>query len=200
VVTAVAGHAVSDATAIAASRRDAEQFAVLYDRYAAQLYRYAYRRVGSALAEDVVAETFLAAFRRRQAYDLDRPDARPWFFGILIREIARHRRAEEARYRTLARAGADDVAEGFADRVTASVTARAVRGPLAEALRRLSPGDRDVLLLVAWSDLSYEEVAETLRVRIGTVRSRLHRARRKLRSALGDTNPTDIPEVDSWTT
>ncbi|MFU8872217.1 RNA polymerase sigma factor [Micromonospora sp. SL4-19] len=187
---------VSDATAIAASQRDAEQFGLLYDRYAAQLYRYAYRRVGSELAEDVVADTFLAAFRRRSSYDLARTDARPWFFGILTREIARHRRAEEARWRALERTAADDVAEGFADRVAASVTARSTRRPLTEALRRLNPGDRDVLLLVAWGDLSYEEVAETLQLKLGTVRSRLHRARRKLRAALGDSNPTDTTEVN----
>ncbi len=187
---------VSDATAIAASQRDAEQFGLLYDRYAAQLYRYAYRRVGSDLAEDIVADTFLAAFRRRGSYDLARTDARPWFFGILTRVIARHRRAEEARWRALGRAAADDVAEGFADRVAASVSARSTRRPLAEALRRLNPGDRDVLLLVAWGDLSYGEVAETLQIKLGTVRSRLHRARRKLRAALGDSNPIDITEVN----
>ncbi|MFE9691616.1 RNA polymerase sigma factor [Micromonospora sp. NPDC005806] len=192
----VVGRGVDDATAIAASQQDAEEFGVLYDRYAAQLYRYAYRRVGPELAEDVVADTFLAAFRRRSSYDLARTDARPWFFGILTREIARHRRSEEARWRAVGRAGTDDVAEGFADRIVASVTARSTRRPLAEALRRLSPGDRDVLLLVAWGDLSYEEVAETLHIKIGTVRSRLHRARRKLRAALGDSNPTDITEVD----
>ncbi|MFF4879242.1 MULTISPECIES: RNA polymerase sigma factor [unclassified Micromonospora] len=195
-VTAVVGGGVSDATAIAASRGDAEQFGVLYDRYAAQLYRYAHRRIGPERAEDVVAETFLAAFRRRGAYDLTRTDARPWFFGILTKEIARHRRAEEARYRAMGRAGSGDIADGFADRVAASVSAQANRRPLVDALRRLSPGDRDVLLLVAWSDLSYEEVAETLHIKIGTVRSRLHRARRKLRDALGYTNPADFPEVD----
>lgn len=195
-MTVASGRDVSDATAIAASHSDAEEFGVLYDRYAAQLYRYAHRRVGPELAEDVVADTFLAAFRRRSSYDLTRIDARPWFFGILTREIARRRRSEEARWRALGRAADSDVAEGFADRVAASVTARATRGPLAEALRRLTPGDRDVLLLVAWGDLSYEEVADTLQIKIGTVRSRLHRARRKLRAALGDTNPTDITEVD----
>jgi RNA polymerase sigma factor (sigma-70 family) len=196
VLTAAVGRDVDDATAIAASQRDAEQFGLLYDRYASQLYRYAYRRVGPELAEDVVADTFLAAFRRRSAYDLARTDARPWFFGILTGEIARRRRAEEARWRALGRAADSDVVEGFADRIAASVTARSARGPLAEALRRLAPGDRDVLLLIAWGDLSYEEVADTLQIRLGTVRSRLHRARRKLRAALGDSNPTDISEVD----
>ncbi|MFR9779723.1 RNA polymerase sigma factor [Micromonospora sp. MS34] len=190
------GRDVDDATAIAASHQDAEQFSLLYDRYAGQLYRYAYRRVGPALAEDVVADTFVAAFRRRSAYDLARTDARPWLCGILTREIASRRRAEEAHWRALGRAADSDIVESFADQIVASVTARSTRRPLAEALRRLSPGDRDVLLLVAWGDLSYEEIAETLQIKIGTVRSRLHRARRKLRAALGDSDPTDITEVN----
>jgi RNA polymerase sigma-70 factor (ECF subfamily) len=181
---------VGDAVVIEASLRDTERFAVLYDRYAAQIYRYAYRRIGPELAEDVVAETFLAAFRQRGRYDLARPDARPWLFGIVTKEIARRRRAEEARYRALAKAGGPEAVDGFADRVAAAVSAQAVRGPLAKALARLSPADRDVLLLVAWSDFSYEEVAETLRIKVGTVRSRLHRARRQIRDAFGGSNPT----------
>ncbi|WP_433067033.1 RNA polymerase sigma factor [Dactylosporangium sp. CS-033363] len=169
----------------AAAVRDPRLFAVLYDRYAAQLYRYAHRRVGPEQAEDAVAETFLAAFQRRHRYDADRPSARPWLFGILTRELARRHRAESARYRALARAGTDDVHPGFADRVDAAVSAQALHGPLAGALARLSRGDRDVLLLVAWGDCSYEEVAETLGIPLGTVRSRLHRARRQIRDALG---------------
>jgi RNA polymerase sigma factor (sigma-70 family) len=176
----------ADAAVIAASRDDAELFGVIYDRYAAQLYRYAYRRLGPEHAEDVVAETFLAAFRHRGRYDLTREDARPWLFGIATKEIARRRRTEEARYRALARTGTGEVVDGFADEVSTAVSAQAVRGQLADGLRRLAPGDRDVLLLIAWSGLSYEEVAETMRIKIGTVRSRLHRARRKLREALGE--------------
>lgn len=198
VVTVMRDREVDDAAVIEASRHDGERFGVLYDRYAAQLYRYAYRRVGPEFAEDVVAETFLAAFRRRFDYDLARTNARPWFFGIVTREIARRRRSEEARYRALARAGTDAVVDGFADRVAAEVTAGATRGALAGAVRALSRADRDVLLLIAWAEFSYEEVAETLGIKVGTVRSRLHRARRKLREALGGTNPTDVVEVDSW--
>jgi RNA polymerase sigma factor (sigma-70 family) len=179
---------------VEASLRDTEAFAALYDRYAEQLYRYAYRRVGSDFAEDVVADTFLVAFRRRRGYDLARPDARPWLFGIVTKEIARRHRAEQARYRALARSAPDDAVPGFADRVAAEVSAEAVRGPLATALRRLAKGDRDVLLLVAWSGLSYEEVAETLQIKIGTVRSRLHRARQQVRGALGGSNPVDSGE------
>lgn len=199
VSAAVRGDA-TDAAVIETSGHDAEQFAVIYQRYAAQLYRYAYRRLGPRFAEDVVADTFLAAFRRRAAYDLSRPDARPWLFGIVTREIARRRRAEEARYRAMARSGNDDradsFADSFADDVTASVAAQATRAAMAEALRGLPAGDRDVLLLVAWNGFSYEEVAETLGIKLGTVRSRLHRARRRVRAALGDTNPIDIMDVD----
>ena len=61
----------------------------------------------------------------------------------------------------------------------------AAQGPLAGALAALSAGDRHVLLLVAWADLGYQEVAEALGIPVGTVRSRLNRARRKVRTALG---------------
>jgi RNA polymerase sigma-70 factor (ECF subfamily) len=188
---------LSDAAVISASREHAETFGVIYDRYSAQLYRYAYRRLGPEHAEDVVAETFLAAFRRRKQYDLARDDARPWLFGIATKEIARRYRAEQARYRALARAGAPDVTEGFADEISDAVSAQATRAQLADALQRLAKNDRDVLLLIAWSGMSYEEVAETLRIKLGTVRSRLHRARRKVRDALGANRIDDLFEVGS---
>jgi RNA polymerase sigma factor (sigma-70 family) len=183
----------TDAAVIEASWADADRFAELYDRYATQLYRFAYRRVGADTAQDVVADTFLAAFRRRTSYDPARPDARPWLFGILTRELARHHRAEQARFRALARvpSESDIDSDGAADRVAARVSAGAARDPLAGALAALSRGDRDVLLLVAWGDLSYDEVAGALRIPIGTVRSRLNRARRKVRDALGGHNPAE---------
>ncbi len=188
----------ADSAVIQESLRDAEVFAVLYDRYAPQLYRFAYRRVGPEAAEDVVADTFLAAFQRRQHYDGARPDARPWLFGILTKEIARRRRGEQARYRALARelgrVAGEATVDGHADRVAAGVSAKAAGALLAAALSKLSSGDRDVLLLVAWGDLTYEEVAQALGIPIGTVRSRLNRARRKTRDALGGTNPTELIE------
>ena len=176
----------TDAVVIRASLVDSDRFAVIYDRYAAMLYRYAYQRVGPEIADDVVAEAFLAAFRGRASYDLDRQDARPWLFGILTREMATHRRREQARYRAMARSAHDIVQDGPADQVAARVAAGAARGPLAAALAGLAPGDRDVLLLVAWGQLSYDEVADALNIPQGTVGSRLNRARRKVRQALGD--------------
>src|SRR3954470_25047919 len=123
----------TDAAVIRASLADPDRFASIYDRYAAMLYRYAYQRMGPETADDVVAEAFLAAFRGRASYDLDRQDARPWLFGILTRELATHHRRERARYRGMARSTHNTVQDGPADQVTARVVADAARGPLAAA-------------------------------------------------------------------
>jgi RNA polymerase sigma-70 factor (ECF subfamily) len=184
----------TDAAVIRASLADPDRFAPIYDRYAAMLYRYAYQRVGPEIADDVVAEAFLAAFRGRATYDLDRQDARPWLFGILTREMATHHRREKARYRAVSRSTPEPVQDGPADEVAARVVADAARGPLAAALAGLAPGDRDVLLLVAWGQLSYDEVADALNIPQGTVGSRLNRARRKIRKALSDFDPATAKE------
>ncbi|GAA1298178.1 DNA-directed RNA polymerase sigma-70 factor [Planotetraspora silvatica] len=178
-----------DSDLIADSRTEPEAFAVLFDRYSGMLYRYVSRRMGPEIAEDLVGETFLVAFAGRSGYDLSYADARPWLFGIITNLVSRHRRTEAAHYRALQRSPIEDVADSDDDRVAAGVTARAARPLLARALAGLPARDRNVLLLVAWSDLSYEEVAQALGVPIGTVRSRLNRARRKVRAVLGDSNP-----------
>lgn len=181
---------MDDATAIVQSRQVPERFAVLFDRYAAEIHRYVARRLGANAADDVVADTFLAAFRQRHRYDTGHRSARPWLYGIATNVIGRHRRAEARLYRALARTGVDPVVGNHADGVVAKVVAAGAQRQLAAALRRLSQGDRDVLLLVAWSDFSYDEVAAALAIPVGTVRSRLHRARRKVREALGGVDPT----------
>jgi RNA polymerase sigma-70 factor (ECF subfamily) len=180
------GSQPSDAALIQAARAEPERFADLYDRHAADLYRYTRRRVGPDLAEDIVADVFVTAFRRLDSYDVDRPDARPWLFGILTKEISRHHRRERARFRALARAPQDRPHDSVADRVADTVSAAAVaRRALAGAIAGLAVRDRDVLLLVAWGGLNYFEVAQTLGIPVGTVRSRLSRARRVVRAALG---------------
>jgi RNA polymerase sigma factor (sigma-70 family) len=188
-VTAVAAGRVEELTdteIIRASWRDPDRFGALYDRYAGPLYGYACLRVGRATAEDVVADTFLAAFAQRRRYDLSRRDARPWLFGILSNKISDRGRAERIHYRAHARAWQSPVPENLADRVADRVTAESQRGRLAMALSRLNPADRHVLLLVAWGQLTYDEVAQALGIPAGTVASRLNRARRKVRAALDE--------------
>ncbi|MFI6940768.1 RNA polymerase sigma factor [Streptomyces sp. NPDC050418] len=174
-----------DAAVIRRSLAQPEVFAELYDRYAPDIHRYAARRLGDGHADDLTAETFLAAFRTRSRYDLGRENARPWLYGIAANLIGKQRRTEVRGLRALARTGTDPVAESWVERADSRVVAQSAHGPLAGALAGLSAGDRHVLLLVAWADLTYPEVAEALGIPLGTVRSRLNRARRKVRSALG---------------
>jgi RNA polymerase sigma factor (sigma-70 family) len=185
---------LDDAAVIRLSRHEPEQFTLLFRRHASHVQRYVTRRLGPDTADDIVAETFLLAFRQRERYDQSRADARPWLYGIATNLIGRHRRAELRLYRALARTGADPIVEPFTDRVDDRVSASAACAELAATLARLPAASRDTLLLVAWGDLSYDEVATALGVPVGTVRSRLSRARSKLRRTLGDNNPAAMHE------
>ncbi|MER6077776.1 sigma-70 family RNA polymerase sigma factor [Streptomyces sp. NPDC001833] len=181
--TAQAG---DDAEIVAQALEQPELFARLYDRYAPDIHRYAARRLGDTAADDVTADTFLVAFRIRSRYDLARPNARPWLYGIAGNLIGKQRRAEVRALKALARTGHDPVAASWSESWVEHTHNRIdAQGPLAGALAALTAGDRHVLLLVAWADLTYQEVAEALDIPVGTVRSRLNRARRKVRTALG---------------
>nr|WP_234434167.1 RNA polymerase sigma factor [Streptomyces sp. NRRL F-5126] len=177
-----------------------EAFSVLFDRYAEDIHRYAAGRVGAEVADDLMAEVFVVAFQRRRRYDVSRPQARPWLYGIAIRLVHDHRRTEARHWRALARvaatvpAGEAGEADPVAEQVAARVCAQSARGPLAAALAKLPVRYRDVVLVIAWGDLDYAEAAEALGIPVGTVRSRLHRARRRLRDALGGANPTTTAE------
>ncbi|MFD0683636.1 RNA polymerase sigma factor [Actinomadura fibrosa] len=178
-----------DAEVIERSWREPERFGEIFDSYFAEIHRYVARRVDAQVADDLAAETFAVAFRRRRHYDLARGNARPWLYGIATNLVGRHRRDERRKLRALQRVGADDRAGGHEDAVAARVAAEGIRGPLAKAIAALPAGQRDVLLLVVLADLGYDEVAAALNIPFGTVSSRLNRARRKLRRALGGTNP-----------
>jgi RNA polymerase sigma factor (sigma-70 family) len=183
------GGDLDDAAVVQLSRYEPEHFTVLFRRHAPHIQRYAARRLGPDAAEDIVAETFLLAFRQRDSYDSGRPDARPWLYGIATNLISHHRRAEVRLYRALARTGVDPVMAAFTDQVDNRVSAGKASGRLAAGLARLPEELRDTLLLVTWGDLSYEQAAGALGIPVGTVRSRVSRARSKLRRTLGDTNP-----------
>jgi RNA polymerase sigma factor (sigma-70 family) len=187
----------SDAEVVRASVRDPSQFGEIFDRYADDILRYASSRLGNDLAEDVTAETFLAAFRARSRYDLTRQNARPWLYGIAIRQIGKHARAER-RYRdALSRIQTEKVTADFGDRVADQVTAQQLGPRLSSVLSGLSRQDRELLLLVAWTDLTYEESAQALGVTVSAVKSRLHRIRRRTRDALGQLDPALADEADT---
>jgi RNA polymerase sigma factor (sigma-70 family) len=177
----------ADASVVESSWREPEQFATLFDRHAPHIYRYLARRAGRQDADDLVAETFLAAFAKRDRYDLRYADARPWLYGIATNLLNQHHRRAARQTRIAQSAASEPELPGHADRVAADVTAQAMRGLLADALAALPAGDRDVLLLIAWEQLTYQEVARALAIPVGTVRSRLHRARATLRRALAGT-------------
>ncbi len=137
-----------------------------------------------------MAETFLVAFERRERFDSGYDDALPWLLGIATVLVRKHRRVEARAWQAIAASGQPEaVVEDRDDRLDASLTVRA----LAAAIRRMPARDRDALLLYAWGDLDYEGVARALDVPVGTIRSRLNRARRVLRQAAG---PEPAEEVD----
>jgi RNA polymerase sigma-70 factor (ECF subfamily) len=149
-----------------------EKFEELFELHFDAVYGYAARRIGPDLARDLASETFTRAFAARGRYDAARGDPRAWLFGIAQNLLRRHHRDEERRLRAFARL---DLAA--TERETAD-------GRIADALGALALDERDVLLLFAWADLSYEDIAAALEVPLGTVRSRLHRARAHVRAAL----------------
>jgi RNA polymerase sigma-70 factor (ECF subfamily) len=182
----------TDAEVILASQTDSHQFALIFDRHFDVVHRYLHRRVGEALADDLAAETFARAFIQRARYDGDRQDARPWLFGIAGNLLRGHYRTEERQLRAYARASIDPVATFDGDALIDRVDACAEGPRIAAALAALDRADRDVLLLYAWAELSYTEITDALGIPTGTVRSRLHRARSRVREMLSMTQDTEL--------
>ena len=175
-----AAREASDASLIAASAARPEAFAAIFDRHYGAVHAYLSRRVGSGKADDLASLTFTVAFERRGGFRAGVGSARPWLFGIATNLVRNEWRAQQRALAVLARVEAAGVeASGGSGDVEA-----AGGELLARVLGELDPGQRDVLLLFAWEGFSYEEIATALDVPIGTVRSRLARARDRLRAAM----------------
>ncbi|MET4061958.1 RNA polymerase sigma factor (sigma-70 family) [Arthrobacter sp. UYP6] len=175
----------TDKEIVELSRSDPAIFGELYDRHAPDIYRYAARRAGDFAAEDVMAETFLIAFERRASFSGQAEAVRPWLFGIAANLLRRHHRAEARMLRALAKDGRRGDCADRLEAVDAKVDADGDRFRMGAALQALAPIDREAILLYAWADLTYDGIATATGVPIGTVRSRINRARRKLRADLG---------------
>jgi RNA polymerase sigma factor (sigma-70 family) len=189
--------APSDADLIERSLREPGSFAGIFDRHGEEILGYAHARLGPDLAQDITAETFLAAFRRRDSYDTSRADARPWLYGIAVRLIGKHRRTEARYRRMLQSVPADRCTEDFGDRSAERVTAERLRPRLLGVLDALPARDRELLLLIAWAGLTYEETAQAMGLTVSAVRSRLNRIRVRTRTALGGANPARIGEQEN---
>jgi RNA polymerase sigma-70 factor, ECF subfamily len=172
----------SDAEVIGRSLDQPEAFGLIYDRHAATVLRFLGRRVGAEVAEGRVGELFRIAFERRKTFDASRASALPWLYGIGSNLLLKHRRGEARRLRASARMAAGEAADRRAS--AAALDARLLFPRVADAIEALPDGEREALLLFAWEDLSYQSVAEALELPIGTVRSRLNRARAQLRELL----------------
>ena len=183
-----------DAQLIRASLRDPNVFHDVFERHHDAVRRYLQRRAGADAGEELAAQTFEEAFRNRSRFDAAFTDARPWLMGIATNLLRHHYRAEAARLRVLERAARMAPTVGVDDpdaRIDAGIAARV----LARRLQEMSQGERDIVLLYAWADLTYAEIALALDLPIGTVRSRFHRIRGRLRElgSISDAIGSDDP-------
>lgn len=170
----------NDSEIIERSIADPAIFAELFERHAAAVGGFARRRIGLDAVDDILSETFLVAFRRRGSFDAGSTSARPWLLGIATRVIHRYRKSEERQWRATAAMDSEPTSASHEGRSDAHLDASAAIRALAPRIAALSQKERDVLLLHAWGDLTYDQIALALRIPVGTVRSRLSRIRRKL--------------------
>jgi RNA polymerase sigma factor (sigma-70 family) len=164
---------------------DRARFTSIFEENFVIIHRFVARRVGTALADDLAAETFAIAYRRRSSFDGGRGTVRSWLYGIANNLIRNQWRAEQhlldldARLRDEAAYQEDPSLSD--ERLSASLAASRI----AAALATLSRDHREVILLHAWAELSHEEIATALDIAPGTVRSRLSRARAAMAEQLG---------------
>lgn len=167
---------------------DPAAFEELFDACARAVYNHAFRLTADwSVAEDVMSETFLAVWRMRKRVDADGGSLRPWLLGVAT-NVARNHLRSNRRYRAAAAAAAADADRGALEvadiggRVAGQVDDRHRLAATVRALASLKRREREVLVLCLWEGLAYADAAAALGVPVGTVRSRLSRARRRLAS------------------
>lgn len=163
---------------------DPDAFAELYDQYARSVYNHAFRLTADwSVAEDVMSATFMEAWRRRTSIEADGGSLRPWLLGIAT-NVARSHYRSNRRYRAAAgaaaAAGVAEVAD-HAEETAGRVDDRRRIAATLTALGSLRRPEREVLVLCLWEGLEYADAARALGIPVGTVRSRLSRARGRLR-------------------
>jgi RNA polymerase sigma factor (sigma-70 family) len=178
----------TDAEVFHQSISQPEMFALIFDRHVRRVHGFLERRAGRDSADPLTGETFRIAFQRRAAYQLDQAESLPWLYGIASNLLRQQWRGQAREERSLERVWSQAAtAQGEDDILIERLAAQACWPVVRSALMTLRPEERDVILLVAWEELTYEQVAVAMDVPVGTVRSRLHRARRHLREQISST-------------
>lgn len=166
---------------------DPDALATLFDRHADRLYNHCFRATGDwAEAEDAVSTVFLEVWRHRHRVRLHDGSALPWLYGVATNVCRNLTRSRRRRWRAVSTLPAPAVEPDHAERVTDRLGSVARMQEVLVAIEALPPREREVLALVAWAGLTYEQAAAALDVPIGTVRSRLSRARARLEPAGDD--------------
>ena len=183
---------LSDGGMIAASLSDPVRFAGIFDRHIDSVRKFVVRRLGESRGDDVVSEVFRVAFERRGTFDVAAGSALPWLYGIATNLVRREHRSHARRLAALGRANGrrELLGDPLLD-VAARIDARSDVRDLGAALISLSEGEREILLLVAWEELTPTAAAAVLGIPPETARTRLHRARLHVRSHIeqdGNTN------------
>lgn len=169
----------TDTELLIRSRADPEAFGTLYERHAASVHAYLARRLGPGQAEELLSEVFLRALEARHRTRPHHSDSvLPWMYGIARNVVRSHLRSARGRPPQIEQAPFDWTG------VDARLDADAISVDLRRVLEGLSEGEREVLLLVSWEQLSIGEAADTLGIAIGAARTRLHRARAHAAAAL----------------
>lgn len=188
----------TDGETIASSVESPERFGEVFDRHFAAIRGYLRGRLGTASADELASQVFLIAFDRRAGFDSSRSSARPWLYGIATNLLRNQRRQEIRELRAYAESGIEEAADGL-EGLEARLDAELMRRRLAEALSEISTEEADVLALFAWEELSYAEIGEALGLPMGTVKSRLSRARARIRESLGASEATADLEITTRT-
>lgn len=189
----------SDSEVIASSMAQPTEFAAIFDRYVDPVRRFVARRLGVGRSDDVVSEVFRIAFEQRDRFDSAAPSALPWLYGIAGNLVRREHRDHARWLAALERAdGRRDVGGGdpLLD-AAARLDAGNDRALLAGALLALGADEREMLLLVAWEELTPAEAATVLGIPAATARTRLHRARLHIRAHLAQQGHTREATTDA---
>lgn len=174
-----------DGEVVSLSLTDPSQFATIFDRHVDAVRRFVVRRLGSSRSDDVISEVFRVAFERRDVFDTHVESGLPWLYGIASNLVRRECRSRTRHAAALERVGGrrEDMGDPYLDLV-ARVDARSELAGLRRAVLSLTDDEREMLLLVAWEQLSPTEAAAVLSIPPATARTRLHRARQQIRRQL----------------